>query len=75
LANISLTGHSLGGGLAGLVGAVYLQEAVLFDNMPFELSAQNTQFSPIPDYVSTVYHNITPWSALIGPTSGMHTYW
>jgi Ca2+-binding RTX toxin-like protein len=73
-ANISLTGHSLGGGLAGLVGGVYHQDAVLFDNMPFEVSAQNTQFSPIPDYISAVYQGISPWTALVGPTSGMHTY-
>jgi Ca2+-binding RTX toxin-like protein len=39
-ANISLTGHSLGGGLAGLVGAVYGKTGVLFDNMPFEDTAQ-----------------------------------
>ena len=38
-ANISLTGHSLGGGLAGLVGSVYLKPALLFDNMAFENAA------------------------------------
>src|SRR5680860_753983 len=32
----TLTGHSLGGGLAGLIGALYHEDAVLFDNMPFE---------------------------------------
>ncbi|MBK7361852.1 MAG: type I secretion C-terminal target domain-containing protein [Micavibrio sp.] len=36
-----MTGHSLGGGLAGLVGATYGKSGVLFDNMPAELAATN----------------------------------
>jgi Lipase (class 3) len=34
-ANITLTGHSLGGGLAGLLGSLYGQQAVMFDNMAY----------------------------------------
>lgn len=34
--NIILVGHSLGGGLAGLVGWIYGKEADMFDNMPFD---------------------------------------
>ena len=41
IAPITTTGHSLGGGLAGLVGSVYGKQAVLFDNMPFEFCASN----------------------------------
>lgn len=33
--NISLTGHSLGGGLAGLVGGIYHQQANIYDSMGF----------------------------------------
>lgn len=42
LAGISTTGHSLGGGLAGYVSALYGKEAVVFDSMAFESSANNT---------------------------------
>jgi len=38
---ISVTGHSLGGGLAGLVGATYGLSGILYDNMAFELAANN----------------------------------
>lgn len=41
-ANISLTGHSLGGGLAGYVGAIYDQNAEVFDSMTFLQAAKNT---------------------------------
>lgn len=77
LANISVTGHSLGGGLAGLVGAVYGKDGALFDNMPFEQSAQNTRFSPIPDYLTTVYQGRAPWAETIvnnDPNGPIRTY-
>ena len=38
-ANVLLTGHSLGGGLAGLVASIYGQEARIFDPMAFSLAA------------------------------------
>lgn len=41
-AAITLTGHSLGGGLAGLVGSLYHKKADVFDSMTFTSAAQNT---------------------------------
>ncbi len=42
------TGHSLGGGLAGLMAGLYGKKAVVFDNMPFELAAQNAYSNLLP---------------------------
>jgi Lipase (class 3) len=39
-ATISLTGHSLGGGLAALVGVFFGEQAVTFDQAPFALTAK-----------------------------------
>jgi Ca2+-binding RTX toxin-like protein len=53
--NISVTGHSLGGGLAGYVGALYGLQGRLFDNMAFELAASNAKF-----YASLAYQGNPP---------------
>lgn len=41
---ISLTGHSLGGGLAGFVSSLTGERAVIFDNMTYEWSAELAHF-------------------------------
>ena len=53
-AGITLTGHSLGGGLAGYVASLYGKSAEIFDNMPFELASANTR-------LSAVASDITGW--------------
>ncbi|MBJ7438642.1 MAG: DUF2974 domain-containing protein [Sphingopyxis sp.] len=61
---ISLTGHSLGGGLAGIVAAFHGINAEIFANMPFELSVENAYsyiqafdqpFDPDNDYSVDIY--------------------
>lgn len=90
MTNISLTGHSLGGGLAGLVGAVYQNNATLFDNMPFEIAAQNVYITSTPalaalyqkiydpDLRAIVYGNHNAghtWAPYISSTTSyLHTY-
>ncbi len=79
LANISVTGHSLGGGLAGLVGATYNKNGDLFDNMRFEAAAMNIETSILgnSNFSNIVYRGLTPWDAIITDdvdTSKLHTY-
>lgn len=83
--NIELTGHSLGGGLAGYVGSLYGEEALLFDNEPFELSAENAfyhasaEFENRPDYTNhelgsemlgLIYGGNDPWAVDRSSISG-----
>lgn len=74
-ANISLTGHSLGGGLAGLVGSVYNKNSTLFDGMGFLSAAKgiyNYATTPLMahldadrlEFKTTVYGSLTPWSTV-----------
>ncbi|MGH7249925.1 MAG: hypothetical protein ACREGC_03040, partial [Minisyncoccia bacterium] len=66
--NISLTGHSLGGGLAGLIGAFYNKPAVMFDNMAFEAAAANIHSLSLAGLSynaavkNAVYGSYTPWN-------------
>ena len=48
----SFTGHSLGGGLAALMGVLFDQKAVTFDQAPFRLSANNDTRTSIRNYLA-----------------------
>ena len=47
-ATITLTGHSLGGGLAALVGVFFGKPAITFDQAPFANAAQDSSFLSNP---------------------------
>jgi hypothetical protein len=46
MANITFTGHSLGGGLAALIGVFFGKQAVTFDQAPFANSAELSLLHP-----------------------------
>ena len=45
--DIETTGHSLGGGLAGLVSSLYNLSAVVFNNEPYQLTAHNAYLAAL----------------------------
>lgn len=59
-ANITFTGHSLGGGLAALMGVLFDQRAVTFDQAPFRLSANNDTRTAIRNYLNAQITNEQP---------------
>ena len=59
--SFEMTGHSLGGGLAGMLGGLYGAKATVFDNMPFELSASKalglaTSAGPVGVLYERIYY-------------------
>lgn len=70
---VTLTGHSLGGGLAGYVGALYGQKASLFDNMAFEASADLAHTSAAfgGSFLNLIYNGGPTWNVNI---ANMRTY-
>jgi hypothetical protein len=86
--NISVTGHSLGGGLAGYVAALYGLQGRLFDNMAFEQAASNAQFYANLAYqgnppttlaaqsgalLLSIYGNAQPWANKLSDLNAWNT--
>ena len=73
-ASISLTGHSLGGGLAGYVASLYGKDALAFDSMAFltganlaHIRAVTATGDPAEQALQTrllaeAYNGLTPWT-------------
>ncbi|WP_084646956.1 calcium-binding protein [Mesorhizobium sp. WSM2561] len=61
-AAVTLTGHSLGGALAGFVGAIYGTDATVFDNIDFE-AAVHSLYVDYQSYLSGTFDPPQP-----GPT-------
>jgi len=55
-AHVSLTGHSLGGGLAGYIAAVNDKTAYAFDAMPFEFAAEG-RYEQIHGFFGELFSN------------------
>jgi hypothetical protein len=64
----TLTGHSLGGGLAGLIGSIYNQQTYLFDNMPFERAANSLSIDSVSNAQlrQDFYNNLSAPTPVIG---------
>jgi len=61
-ANIWLTGHSLGGGLAGLLGATFGAPVVTFEALGEKLAAKRLHLPSPPSthHITHVFHNADP---------------
>ena len=67
-AHITITGHSLGGGLASLVAIFFNAEAITFDQAPFRNSASWITATELRNYLATsfpesTYPQISNWLA------------
>ncbi len=69
-ANITLTGHSLGGGLASLIAVFFNETATTFDQAPFRnaaswLRAQEVRQDIAAKFPATTYPRVSEWLAPI----------
>lgn len=53
-ANITFTGHSLGGGIASLMGVLFNRQAVTFDEAPFRLKATDKTKTELQAYLQSL---------------------
>lgn len=54
LANITLTGHSLGGGLASLIAVMFNETAVTFDQAPFRAATSKALATELFNYLTGI---------------------
>ena len=71
--NITSTGHSLGGGLAGFVSGLYLQSATIFDDMPFQSAIDRIEESTSPIVQNAVYGGLQPWASGLSGINALAT--
>ncbi|UJW73550.1 calcium-binding protein [Rhizobium sp. SL42] len=73
-ANVIVTGHSSGGGLAGFIASIYGQQGYIFDNMAFELSAYHAYLGSLGGGLlgSIFYNGLAPTAPEIGEK--LHAY-
>jgi hypothetical protein len=67
--SVTFTGHSLGGGLAGLMGSLYGAKAVVFDNMAFRAAA--TRISADAVYDMSMRFNVYGFGTPLAPNSNL----
>lgn len=80
-ADIDVTGHSLGGGLAGLVATAYNKSGTLFNNMAFEEFIDDLLDNVDPDnfgeynpaFKTLVYGADIPWTPSFSGLKTIHT--
>ncbi|MHB1214728.1 MAG: VCBS domain-containing protein [Thiobacillus sp.] len=64
-ATISFTGHSLGGGLAALMGVLFDEQAVTFDQAPFENSSASTIRDELEFFLNGYGYSDTQLTSLV----------
>lgn len=69
-ANIVFTGHSLGGGLAALMGVFFNKQAVTFDQAPFRLAATLDNAQALQSFLTTA----TPTRPAYAPDPDLAAY-
>ena len=74
--NLVLSGHSLGGGLAGYVGGLYGSKAVLYDPMMFSAAVQGMHEYALSEEGEEakefIYGSLAPWAPNFSRKSGWY---
>jgi hypothetical protein len=62
--SISFTGHSLGGGLAALMGVFFNKQAVTFDSSPFRAAANNLVRDSLRNFLTVTDDDLNSFSRI-----------